>query len=244
MPETYEEANKLAVRSAGASPTWYAFDGSTGYEYDGAPESAGEGQYLNGALRTLIRVDPRLLVHQRRAVITITYDAAGTYTILVDGNTTGALGVYGTEALALAGIAAGVDALAGVTATVEDLDGDGTDDAVVVLGDAEADYSISVSAAGGAAAIACEADAATADVRVYGRAGAKSGSTAPGSWAQLYRPDGLPIEFSIGHRGMVERIDTSGFSRLYVEADLYGHPADGAMITYSATVRYAPTEQE
>jgi hypothetical protein len=122
------------------------------------------------------------------------------------------------------------DGTVGPLVTASDDDAN-TSDAILIVGDSEADYSFDATVTGGAGTLSSLTAAATGfDVRVYVLPGGivKSGSTGnPSGWV-------LPadaIYAGNSWRGFAERLDVAGLDRLYVEAyNLTKHASDGGSV--------------
>ena len=148
MPDIFERANQLAILSSGRSPQWVAHahtPATVAATTGGAPSTAAAGVPLSDtasgtAVRTLVGLSPRKTAHRRQAVVTLTYDAATTYTGTVGGNAV-ATAANTDAATTLTDLADDLNAsgavAALVTATATDADGDGTIDSVTIVGDAE-----------------------------------------------------------------------------------------------------------
>lgn len=222
----FENLNRLGELSIATIPEWVDQDAAAS-DYTGAPSSASDGVYLQGSPKCLIYVALRENIAYRTARVTVTFDAASTYTVTVNGvASAGATGA--SLAALLADLVTKTAALTGVAAVA---DPDDPLDTVLVTGDAEADYSIAVSVAGGAGTIACVADASSCGVRAYFTPGGliKEGSTGnEDGW--VYVPNAA---WTLDYRGMMERADCAGFGRGYVELHtIDGHASDGVTVTY------------
>lgn len=242
---TYQQANELAVAAAGHNAEWTAKTASA--DYTGAPSSASSGVGID-ALKTLLWVELRDTVHARTGYITLTYDAAiTTYDVTIDGNLVSTAPNTDTPTTLVdlaADITADTPAGAGdvVTATAVDTDGDSVIDAVKIVGKAEADYTLVLGITGGpgAGTLTATIDAASANLRVFGKAGGQA-SNRPDGWTLL---EGGTYA-SLTYRGFNERFDTASYSRIYGE--LYtvagpGAPETGTSLTYTASVTYGPTD--
>ena len=166
-----------------------------------------------------------------------------TYTVTVDGNAvsydaSAASPAPADAADVLEDLAAAINADGTVGALVNaealDEDGDGTVDTVRLRGLGEADYSIAVSATGGAA-LTCEADPASCSARVW--LSARGTGALPPGWRV---PNGGELG-EITRRGFDERLGTGGCSRAYVEIhSITGVSSDGAGVTYVPRVFVGP----
>lgn len=247
MPDIFERANQLAILSSGRSPQWVAHahtPATVAATTGGAPSTAAAGVPLSDtasgtAVKTLVGLSPRKAAHRRQAVVTLTYDAATTYTVTVGGNAV-ATAANTDAATTLTDLADDLNASAPVaalvTATATDADGDGTIDSVTIVGDAEVDWSIDATVAGGAGTVTVVADPATLTVRVW-LYGANDALTGHPGW-QLANNGGLS---SIDRRGYVERFDTAGIGRLFLEVHaITAVGGDGASVTYSPTLAVGP----
>lgn len=200
----FETLNRLGVLSVGRRPEWKEPTSTTG-----APSSSAAGVALTGAVKTLLHIALREEAHRRTARVSLTFDAATTYRVTVDGNNVD-VAADTDEATTLQAIvdAINADATVGaiVTAAVED-------GQVVLRGDAEADYTIATSIVSGAGEIVHTADATTCTARVWLLPGGVDGAGKPTAWVQA---NGGFFE-GLDYRGLTERLDTAGFDRAYVE---------------------------
>lgn len=222
---SFETLNAAGLLAIALTPEWVDQD-ATSAAYTGAPSSASSGVYLQESPRCLIYVALRESVAQRTARVTVTFDAASTYVVTVNGvASAGATGA--SLAALLADLVTKSTALAGVTAIA---DPDDPLDTVRLTGDAEADFSIDVSVAGGAGTIACTADASSCEVRAFFTPGGivKDGSTGnENGW--VVPPNS---SWTLTYRGLMERADCAGFGRGYLEIHtIAGHASDGASVT-------------
>lgn len=225
MPDIYTAATQLAVLQAGRTPVWTAQDGIA------IPDSAADGVYLDGAVRTLAYVSLREVAHARRARLTIpTVDLSATYTTTINGTAVaynaGSGGADADRAAVIDGIIAAInaDGTVGplVTATAE-----GTPhDTVLITGDSEADYSIAF-AGGGSSVVACVADLCSAECWPWFAPGARVDSTPPTAW--VVGGEAVVVD----RRGYLERLDTAGLDRLHLQlAHTAGQLGDGSATTY------------
>lgn len=231
---TFEKANDLAILSGGRKPAW-----EEETSYTGAPTSTTSGVYLDNTLHAIVAVTLREEAHRRTARLTLdVVDLTAVYTVTIDGNAVaydaGAGGAANAEDI-IQGIAAAIvasgPASAIVTASAEDEDDDSTDETVLLVGVAEADYTLDI-AATGTGELAAVADPMTGALRGWIKAREAS---APAAWLLAYDAD-----YTITRRGFMERFDVGGLERLYVEVyDLAG-TGDGVDVTYAAKVEIGP----
>jgi hypothetical protein len=230
----FEKANDLAILSGGRKPAW-----EEETAYTGAPSSTTSGVYLDNTLHALVAVTLRETAHRRTARLTITTaDLTANYVVTIDGVAVTYDAAAGGAANAediIQGIAAAIvasgPASAIVTASAVDDDDDSTDDTVLLVGAAEADYTLDI-AATGTGELAAVADPMSGALRAWikGRS-----ANAPAAWLLAY-----DAEYTITRRGFVERFDVGGLERLYVELyDLAG-TGDGGDVTYAAKVEIGP----
>lgn len=222
----YEDLNRAGLLAIALKPEWV--DQSS---YTGAPSSVSDGVYLQDSPKALVQVNARESVHRRDARITIaTYDLTTTvYTVVIDGNSVvydASVELPADNAALRAGIANKIntDGTVGPLVTATDDDANNSD-AILIVGDSEADFSFNCTVAGGSGAVTLTAAATGFDVRLYTSAGGivKSGSIgAAQGWASP-----VDAEYSGNdYRGFVERLDVAGLERMYVE--LYNITKDGA----------------
>lgn len=225
----WESANEAALLAAGNRPEWVEQT-----SYTGPPTSAGDGVYLSGALRTLVAVDMRESVARRTARITVSGTAASGFArVLINGITTST-----SENQTAAEIAAGLIASINVHASLTDVtatEGD-TPEEIVVTGDTDTEWSIETEVTVAGVTLECVADPVAANVILWGR---MTGiGSVPGGWRTLRGWEALGIH----GRGFVERFDTAGIDRLYVELrHVSGHPDDGEGVTYVPAVHVGPS---
>ena len=234
--DIYTTATALAVLGAGRTPVWatQADAGSTA-----PPSLASSGVALQQALRTLVHVSLREAPHRRTARLTIpTLDLGDVYNVVIDGTTVGHDASSGDVDLedTITGIAAAINADgtvgALVTATpVESDPGVSGIDTVLIVGDGEADFSVDFTSPSLTAVLACVADLAHATARLWWLVGARPGSSPPTLWAAS------GDEVAVGRRGYVERFDSAGLDRLFVQlSERAGVAGDGSIVTYPAPV--------
>jgi len=202
------------------------------------PTPSGGGVSVEGAIFAdvdiVVREHPNYMT--TRCEVTTT-DLTATYTAVVNGNAV----AYDANAEAPADLAELVggwaaainaDATVGalVTADAADLDGDGSDDSIVIRGDSQQPYSISYSA-GGSAVLATYRDAGTCCWRIYGRV--TEGGTTPTApddaarqtaWKRLLDERGRPMQGMTVIENDTVRVDVRGYSALYVDLYRVGYP--------------------
>jgi hypothetical protein len=234
--DIFTTATQLAILAAGRAPVWDEQDADDALL---PPSAASDGTNLQSAVRALVHVTLREDPHHRTAYLNTDGTLTGTYTVTIDGTAVAynaTAGAPANEAALVTAIAAAInaDGTVGplVTATAVDADGltTGTLTQVRIRGDAEADYSIDF-AHSAAAVITCVADLCSAEMRLWWSMGARAGSTAPTPWAWSGE------EYTIDRRGLVERFDTAGLSRLFVQvSNRQGHAGDGSSVTFADPV--------
>lgn len=219
-------ATELAIRQVGHYPTWAEI---TKANAAGPPSAADSGVALNGATRTQVLIRPREDPSRRTVRLSITYDAASTYTVSVASNAV-ATAANTDAATTLRDMRDDINADANaskyVVATCEDSSGntvdDGTATQLVLRGKADAtvprdtwtDYSVdTLSVSGGAGTLTGTADAKTVTAYVYTSPGGEP-ATNPAGWDMV---DGTTFA-SVTFRGLGDRFDTAGCDRLHVEA--------------------------
>jgi hypothetical protein len=250
MASLFELVNQLSVLQAGRRPEWVAQVDAA--QPNGAPvPGSGVGQFLKDALKTLIKVSPREETYRRTGRITLpVFDLATTYTVDIDGNPVPVAAVVDlptTIAAIVADINADVGPGAGdvVLASPEESGGVGTGvDTVLLQGLAEADYIVTLSAAGGAGTIAAVLDYASTKARIW--FAGKQVNALIGSDYLLANG----ASYDVDRRGFIERFDTGGLDRAYVELHTLVAPADDdtdaeAAITYrNPTILIGPGVEE
>ena len=187
-----------------------------------------------------VAVAMRESVHRRTFRVTIpVFDAASTYTVTVGGVGSGGA-IQATIALLLAELVTDINAAAGGTVTAI-ADPDAPLTTVLVTGDAEADYTIGVSRAGGAGTILATADPTAAVLRAYTTLGGtmEDSSAVPVDWRLV-----PGFEYTVDYRGYDDTFAPAGRSRFYAELDDLVGTGDvagaGGTITYAPTVLIGP----
>lgn len=228
----YEKANELAILAAGRNPQW---DAPSAWE--NAPSSASSGVYCENSLVALVDVMLRQEAHRRTAVVSVTtLDLAADYTVTINGVAAVATGAHASLDAMLTELEVAINALAGdpVVATA-----DLAADTITIVGSAQDDYSIAVSATG-TGVLACVADASSATL--YGWLVYQAGNAnTPEGWRHPY-----DAEYAIDWSGYADRWTAAGIDRLYVEVrDLAGFAGDGGSVTYNdPVVRIGPCVTE
>lgn len=237
MADLFETVNILSVLLGARRPQWVT---QAGPYPNGIPDAASDGVPLLDSPRTQIIVDMREEAHRRSARITFpVVDLTTTvYRFVVDATTldVDASAVLPADLPAL--VQAIVDAINAdvvinlvVVASPVDSDGDGLNDTVLLRGLAEADYSLALAVIGGTGEMAGTIDPSTATAIVWFAA---KPPNAPGTWRQANG-----AIYAVNSRGFVERFDTAGLDRAYVELDsVTGVAGDGA--TLPATLTQTP----
>jgi hypothetical protein len=220
----FETLNRLGVLSIGRRPEWKV-PASTGI-----PTTATAGVSIAGAVKTTLWVACREELHRRTVRIAVgVYDAATTYQVDISTFNVTAVAEGSIEATVddlVSKLNADVDISALIVATRE---GSGADSVLVIRGLSQADYTAAVSATSGTGTISItQADTTSADVRVF--LYADGTGERPEGWVQAREGFFQTVDY----RGLTERLDTAGFSRMAVEV-----VADGAV-----TVRIGPAVME
>lgn len=267
MATLTQNVNIIGELSACRRPSWTRLTGS---DLTGAPNSADDGVSLatSKSPASRIMIVMREQVWRRTARVTVTTrDATANYTVTVNGTAIATTsGAFANNDAILVELKAKIDADATVgqaagTPIVDsyliDSDGDVTVGtagagnaavALIVVGEAQADYSVGVSATG-TGVLACKADPLTATAHIYVTAdgvGDTATTDKPGTtdWALI--DDGSK---SVTYRGLALNLTTGGWERLYVElASVAGHGSDGGSVTYTDTnsprVHIGPASRE
>jgi hypothetical protein len=224
--DLFELANRLSVLLAARRPQWVEQIG-----VDGAPATLGAGVALEDSPRTLVLVDLRREAHRRTVSIQIVVlDLAGTYRLTLDGtdvdfDASAAVPLPTDVPTLLEAWADAVNADPAaaliVEASAEDTDGDGDADTLFLRGLTEAEFSCAYATFAGTAEVAVTADASGCDLRAWflGK--------------EPNNPDRWRVSnngaYAVTRRGWLERFDTAGLARLYVEiVDAVGQVGDGA----------------
>ena len=245
MADLFNTVNQLSILLGGRRPEWIRqIDAS--YP-NGLPDS-GDGVALRDSPRTQILLDMREQIRHRTARIALrVVDLTGVYRIFIDANPVdfdaGAVGAASPlDILTGWADAINTDGTVGpiVSASVED------GAALLIRGNAEADYTVGVTMPSGSAEVDVLADPVSADARVYladkppkaqgapvpnASATGFTGILGSGDWRQ---PNGG--DYSVGFRGFCEFFDTSGYDRLYVELLNVSGPADTVVAPHTFTL--------
>jgi len=229
----YEEANKLAVLNGIEDVNW-----AEQTAWTGAPTGGSVGISVLASQVAMLALSMRRYdVSKRTCFVQITYDAATTYTVNVDGNSVGtAANASLLQTLTDIRdniIADNPGAFDVVTATLADLDGDGINDAVKLVGKAEADYSLVISVAGGAGTVTAVADPTDGSYRLFRAPTGISSAAVPPSWR-------LVEEGDLRYQGKAENYNVGGTERLYVEYHSLGGLGDSGTITYNPRADIGP----
>lgn len=243
----YEDLNRLSLQAIGARPQWELIGAD---DCTGRPGVASDGVYLEDSPSTLVSVALRPKASGRRCDVTVTtFDATATYTVTING--TAFANVTPTDAdnllteLRDAIVASAVVGQAAATPLVnaQCLDAAGDDvatsgeDAVTlrVYGDEDngVDYSIAI-AATGTGVLACVADPVSCSLDLWALLGgvAKDGAgndpnEDEAAWRYI-----ASATYAVTSKGRVERYDTAGIDRLYVQlSSIAGHASDGGTVT-------------
>lgn len=239
----FETANRLAVLNGNEDPNW-----SEQTTHTNAPTSASSGINVQAAQVATVAISLRKEdVTKRTVYVQITFDAATTYTTNIDGNAVATVGNT-SELQTLTDIRDDInaDTPAGagdvVTASLVDLDGDGTDDAVKLVGKAEADYTFVISVAAGAGTIVgVQCDPENAKARVWRFADAVTSTAKPPTWRTIpVDVAKLPAFNALDYRGVEETFNAGGASRFYVETYDLTASADTGTIAYTTRVDIGP----
>jgi len=258
---SFNLANLLAILRVGRDPSWtLATDPHS--TLLGAPDSTNDGVSLGNSPTTYLRVRLRNNPACRRALVTVgTLDTGATYTITINGTAITASTtptsvddlLVDAKAAILADATVGGAAGANQVVTAQCLDSDGEPtDGLAASGNAavtlevygynaansayvEDDFSISESATG-TGDLDIAADAVTAGLRVWDTPHVPGSQTGASGWAQTHDTVGTgrgrPYARTVDYRGLSDRLDTAGKSRLYAELhSLTGAFGDDATIT-------------
>lgn len=204
--ERFHQLVEVGLRWAGQTPAWQSQEDT--YL---PPSSVSSGIALEGAAKTLIHITPRAEAHRRTFWLMIPgFDPAAEYVVTIEGI---ALSTP-AEAKAddtLTSIASGINAHPDISQLVEASAYDPDTGAILVQGLAPEDFALTVSSTAGEFVAA--PDATGCKARVWLLADVPAAPYGGGSrWVVAYQG-----EFEMTSGGAVERIDTAGFSRIYVE---------------------------
>jgi len=233
MASKFELVNDLSILQAGRRPEWVA-QVDPAYPNGMPVPGSGIGVYLQNVLKTLIKVNPREESYRRTSYITIAFDGASTYTVDIDGNAvatpadTDVATTIGNMADDINADSPGAGDVVLATAIESDPGVSGID-TLLLQGLAEDDYIVTLSVAGGAGTIAGDLEYTEAKARVFftGRQ--------PNIGDDYQLANGAT--YTIDRRGFIERFDTAGLDRCYVELFDLVEPADVAGAAATKTYR-------
>ncbi len=253
--DAFEVANILSILLAARRPEWvdHPVPGLAATTGTGAPATSAFGVQLKDSPRTLALIDLRREVHRRTVAITVpVVDLSGTYRITVDATNSD----YATAAPAdLAELLVqwqdSINADGGVNAVVLaealDTDGDGNVDTLFITGRAEANYNFGLAVTVGTGEILGTADARTGTARTWFTAKLPNAPTGILPTTTTWRVSNNGV-YPLNRRGFLERADTAGLDRLYVEIfDIAGTgdvAGAQASIEYFARVTIGPSIDE
>jgi hypothetical protein len=260
--DIFELVNQLSVLLAARRPQWVEQvipttapalvpgipDGGT----NGAPASVGAGADLEDSPRSTVVIDLRRDAAFRTARITIrVLDLTSIYRVRVDGTAvdfdagfagaTSAADVLNGWRDAILGAGPPVDTI--VTARTEDSTGLGGDvDTLIVEGIGVDDYGFKCGATTGTAEMDISIDASSANAHIWFSAKEPNAPTA--EWRQANG-----ALYPVARRGFVERFDTGGLARGYVElANVDGDADDEGLnnseLRYYAEITHGPAVLE
>lgn len=249
MPTLGQNVNIIAELSACRRPSWTRI---VTPDYVGAPDTADDGAALSGAPAARILVKLRESVWRRTARVTVSvFDGTADYTVSVNGTAIATTtGVFATVDAILVELKAKItaDATVGQAAATPIVDsylidaanavtvgtaGGGTAAvALIVIGEAQEDFYIDISATS-TGELACKADPITATAYVYlvpTGVGETSTADEPATTDFALADDGT---YSVTRRGLAVNVPgAGGWSRCYVElASIAKHASDGADVT-------------
>jgi len=212
----FDRIKELAIRSQGRDPEW-----KVQVAHTGAPIDLSSGVDVRNAIVSMLLVALRADASAFTSRVKVdTLDLTATYTITVDAVAV-AYDAASELPLDLADLLAGianainddVGASAIVSAVLEDQDADGIVDTIVLSNTTGTDNAHTTAlATTGTAIMVMTEDAITAGVRVWFLPDTTGdGLTLP--WVCVNAAD-----YTIDHRGFVERFETAGARRVYMEA--------------------------
>lgn len=240
----FELGNELAILAGGRNPQWTRQSNYTGVAaFSGAPTLANSGVYLENSLVAMICVKMRRDAHRRTARVTIPNAnlAATTYTVNINGTAHNVAPAFADRAAIIAALVSSINGGAQasvVTASAADEDsGVAGNDTLLIVGDVEADFTISVAVAGGDGTIAAKADPSVATLRVwsYPKGSEAAAYPNPDAWETPYGGT-----YTLDYRGFLERFPVAGVSRFYVELASVDTVGDGSEVTYQPEILIGP----
>lgn len=216
----FARVNAIAELTAARNVSLTEFTAAT---VSGLPSSTVDGIDVSDTVRATYRVRMRRNVNYRTSTVTITYVAATTYRVTINGTNvdtaanTDLATTLGDIATAIngSGVASAVTAVASATN-------------VVITGDSEAAYSVAVSITAGSGTIACVADPESAEIGIYFR----NKSTTDTAWVL-----GNALTGTLDSKGFEETLAVGPYSRTYLHLHtVAGHASDGGTVTYDPLV--------
>ena len=229
-----EDANIAALQSVASRVEWVTHPASTGALRIGlfAPPAVDSGVAILTRPKTLVHIplwNDSALFFSSRVQIPTVGDATTTYRVAIGGtNVDHTPGIAHTAAEAIDGIrdainAAGPPVTNIVVATSRDTDGDGIVDEVLLqqFTGISTVHTTFASITVGPGAITADEDATSLAFQAWGL---MSGTKAPSAWV---RPRGAVFS-GIDRKGFLERLDTAGFDRLYLELTAQAAPSGGS----------------
>lgn len=204
--ERFHQLVEVGLRWAGQTPAWQVQDDT--YL---PPTSVSSGVALEGAAKTLVHITPRAEAHRRTFWLMIpVFDPAAEFVVTIEGIAVSTPAVAKADDT-LTAIAAALNAHPTINQIVEASAYDPETGAVLVQGLTPDDFELTVSSTLGEFVAA--PDATSCKARVWLLADVPAAYYGGGSrWVVANQS-----EFETGSGGVVERIDTAGFSRIYVE---------------------------
>jgi hypothetical protein len=227
--DIFELVNQLSVLLAARRPQWVEqlipVGGYLPAQTTDTPVGAGAGVSLQDSPRSTVIIDLRRNNAFRTVRITVrVVDLTSTYRVTIDGTNVdySAVGDLDLEDLVqgwrdLINVTAPANTV--VTARTEDTNASGTDDTLVIEGDTALGYAFGVDVTVGAGEVDAIADASTAQAHLWFSAKPVTSSDPDAIWRQANG-----AAYPVARRGFIERFDTGGLDRAFVElAEITGN---------------------
>lgn len=204
--ERFHQLVEVGLRWAGQTPAWESQTATYG-----PPASPASGIALNGAAKALVHISPREQAHCRTFRLFIpTYELDTNYVVTIEGMeiSTPAVGKVNET---LTAIATAINAHPTINQVVEASAYDIGTQSIAVRGLTPADFDLIVSS--GAGEFVAASDATSCVAKIWMLADVPADANGYGQQWVLANQG----RFEVGAGGAVERVDTAGFDRLYVE---------------------------
>jgi hypothetical protein len=224
-PGDFELVNRLSILTVARRPEWKRHVDA---ELGEVPPDANHGEFLENAPVTHLDFQTREQIDARTVYATIDQASGDDYTVTIDGTETATYSASGSDAVPdiVDGVVSAMNSGAPdgtVTADAFDLDGDGNDDTVRILGDQSGDYTVTVSTTG-SAQMSLSGDPLMYDVRLWVLPKDTYSNRDLVGWTIHPSSDELP---RVDWRGYKLRVPTAGYDRMAIQTFDRSSPEDG-----------------